>query len=626
MAELVDLQHDGERRTCAIFSDCQYLSRVSAARNGDVTFTDIRIGKASSMYVFVFKLANNPYVNVTSAAFAVVHNDAFLLSTSAPGFEWNNKQVVIAGREFALSATLEDGYGNPVLCCCSRESSIGVVAPHSVLATREECVAELVRPADASVRLFGEGSVDGVTFRSFDRGLVHFDLTMTLASIDNILQVCVANGTECDPVFSVNTTLFEVVHGSESQLAVVAPDFELQNTSAVLEITGDLGTSAIVAGTSWVYITIELQDAFANRVFDVSQQVGFEDEVYSKSFPGAELFFMIRGDTELFETDASMLRCNVSTSRGCLTATSTDYQLISDSNVVTECPQSDFGVNLTDGRARLAFTMYKAGTNFVVEVCTSSELPCCGNTQTTNASATLCGPGRAEMGIICGLNKASTRPFSVLPGVIEDLVTIWCTANRTGGPQLGVGAEISCTLALVDRFGNAALASQTSSSYTYTIEYEGTSIAGLPTSVTPSDGFLVLTVPANSSTFVSPLDSPATEVQLRYTVDVLNPAFSVTFDIVHGPPGNLRLTNDVGDTPVNRLLNLRGVAESGGRVMITVVDKFGNVAETFTELFEVLVSGRDLSPSPVRPVSNESSSGWIPSSRCSSCLSATHRP
>jgi hypothetical protein len=130
-----------------------------------------------------------------------------------------------------------------------------------------------------------------------------------------------------------------------------------------------------------------------------------------------------------------------------------------------------------------------------------------------------------------------------------------------------------------------------------TIKFNGVAITGLKSIVVDSDqGTVVAAVPEDSNDFTSVLTTPSINARLQYAINLqsspdnaLEPVFSLTFDIVHGPASIAKVEQSVLNTIARAPLQVQGA--SPGALSILFTDAFGNLAASVNELFEVLVTG-----------------------------------
>lgn len=327
-------------------------SNTLLAAAGILNFTDFKIRRSGSNYQLVFtSMYNSNEARTTSKTFNIVHGEVARINITGQPDSWEDtsQAVAVAGVFFRVSAVLLDKFEN--------------IAMH-------QCHALLNSPChiftNASISFGGTGTLFGTVEGPIVAGTLDFMLNITQAKVRVVLTICVAN-LEVPCYLNATTKEFEVVHNNESKVVVTAPA-----SAAIYELLSGERVSSIQAGVS-ARVDVELQDSFGNQIRDRTRSIASIDwmgnPVVTSSNPTAELSVVLTGNPSC-ASDAvvSWMSCPNGAS-GCLTAAPAAFVRVEDVSMTSPCEQSRGPVSLSDGRARVAFRVDKAGRGYRVEVC-----------------------------------------------------------------------------------------------------------------------------------------------------------------------------------------------------------------------------------------------------------------
>jgi len=150
---------------------------------------------------------------------------------------------------------------------------------------------------------------------------------------------------------------------------------------------------------------------------------------------------------------------------------------------------------------------------------------------------------------------------------------------------------------LQDKFENLVIGDAGSAMWSVTIVFNGAIINTLEAiPISSNMGKLVATVPAQSANFSSVLTNPRVNTRLQYMIhleaspdNALEPIFSHTFDIIHGPAKIAKLEQTISNTTACQALETQG--SNPGILTILFMDEFGNRVQSLSQTFSIAITG-----------------------------------
>eukprot|EP00960_Hanusia_phi_P070737 767382-Hanusia_phi.AAC.3 len=546
-------------------TECIFEPRSVGTVNGIATFDSILVGKSKYVYKFGLVLSYSPSATeeVLSDSFSVAPADTAAIAFLSQPEKRPTYRTMVAGIPFRYELEVQDKYGNRM------------ALPENCSLASSECVAKRFQPISLLVHVTSAAQLDEKSFVvNTTNGLAHFNLTLQKVGYPYHISAQILSDSQCNISLISRGDDIEVIPNKPHSVVVTNPasqNFSLINlqTNQFL-VDFDAGTTA--------YVDVQILDSQSNPIFDFSDGVS----ALLVSNPLCRKYDL-----------ASFLVCNDPTT-GCLSASPDEFKPTSGLALPEVCSATATPAQrllFHNGRARVAVSMKGAGGSYQLQICPSSSTNC------SNFTSSFLEQSCSRLtNSWCKITPASTTFFTVLPLNLQKVTSTLCpTVNL-----LTVGSNLTCTIALSDQFGNVILGGQASATYNVVLSYNGLVIGSIAPSVTAMEGLLRITIPQNSSSFLSPFRSPATDVRIRVQVSSLAgvqlPAiFSQPFSVVAG---------DISSISVDQVIPVTRAFQNIIAFTLSFVDVFSNTIGAFNQTFDVAVNITGDSDGHSQPLTN----------------------
>ena len=550
--KLMITQSNGIRSSCS--DKCGFLNQnLTIDLDGMVTFPVLSILRASQLgesYSLYFEL-NSTIANVTSAPFVVIHNDIRHLSVGFinGALEVGDSAVIVAGHTSIARTDLTDQFGNLAICCCG----LRFVAARNSTYLRACNFSKYALQANSTVIVnstFSTSEFPNISEQMqapFNMGFAEHSLTVTSAGTHFFMYACYSIASMSCSLRN-RSSFFNVASNNGSKLSLSFANLNAPFVSAGVRLNTN----------------VELHDFWGNRVSDSTSLLPNFSE-------GAQ-----SGLYHEFVNPNSSLEIVISTDAGC------------------QCAPH---VQLVQGVAAFSVSIEVAGNAslFVCPVKTISSCSYC----IINALQLLINHSD------CGNFQGGSLSLTIYPLNTSNITLVVqnCTSDSSGH-NVRILGSINCTFKLIEKFGNEI---SLENALRFEKEIRNISAQYLNSSdliyaynPDPKKSFsvqwelylskLIIRIPANSSTFVSPFQEPSKNRILSIRVNserVSSVTRSTIFNVINGPIIRIALGENILETPAGGLLQLD---PSGVNLSIRLLDASNSLVSDTSSNFTVHIT------------------------------------